>query len=296
MPAFMTQIELLKKYQIPVRGQLGQHLLIDPNIQQKIVDLLDPQPDEWVLEIGPGLGALTQELLSRGVKVLAIEKDKRFVKVLEEENAVRYAGKFTLLTGDVLRLDLGRSIEENIPDSKLPIKVLSNLPYYITAPILVSLLDNDRLFSRAVLTMQKEVAARLLAQPGTKDYGRLTLAVRLLADVKLGFAISRHCFTPRPAVESTVLSVFFHRGLEKIPDLDRARLLGLIKLAFGKRRKMLLAVLFHEPSVGRTRSELAAIFDRLGIAEQARGEELMAKDFIALARALWTFDKKKSPC
>jgi len=282
----MTQVELLKKYKIPVRGQLGQHLLIDPNIQQKIVDLLNPRAGEWVLEIGPGLGALTQELLVRGVKVLAIEKDKRFVKVLREENASRYGNKFVILTGDVLKLDLEKTIQDNIPKSELPIKVLSNLPYYITAPILVLLLDNDRLFSRAVLTMQKEVAARLLAQPGTKDYGRLTLAVRLLADVESGFAISRHCFTPRPEVESLVLNISFHRGLEKIPDLDRTHLLGLIKLAFGKRRKTLITILAHAASVGRKRSELAAILDRLGIAEKARAEELMAKDFIALSRAL----------
>lgn len=276
-----TQIELLKKYSLPVRGISGQHLLIDPNIQRKIVDLLDLKPKDRVLEIGPGLGALTAEILRRGkAKVWAVEKDARFVQVLEKEFAGPLKDRLEIIHADILRVNPGKL---KIPG---PFKVISNLPYYITAPILFHLFSFHSSISLAVLTMQKEVAARLLASPGTKDYGRLTLAVRYYADVEHAFDISPGCFTPKPEVDSSVVLLKFHPPSKLPKGVDQDFLFHLIQTAFSQRRKTLLHLLLRDNQIKILRSGLAALFLKLGFPVTVRGEELLLKDFMALAQAL----------
>lgn len=277
-----TQVELLKKYDIPIRGQMGQHLLIDPNIQKKIVDLLEITPGELILEIGPGLGALTGEALARGASVLAIEKDGRFLKVLEEEWGKD--GRLEILHQDVLDFDF--SVLKKRLGKQKQIKVLSNLPYYITAPILFFLFENKKWISRAVLMMQKEVADRILAPAGGKEYGRLTLGVRYAADVKHALSVPAGCFTPRPEVASTVLAMTLRpeSGLLK-PETEK-KVFAIIDTAFSQRRKTLLSLLSRNSLFTVSREEWMKAFEKCGLKPTARGEELLFKDFLALSEFL----------
>ena len=302
-----TQITLLKKYGLEVHGFRGQHLLIDPNIQRKIVELVEPKPNEWILEIGPGLGALTLELLASGARVIAVEKDRRFCEILEGEFGTDYKGKLRIENADILKTDLRKllfhasSISQRGKikrssrglnpgylslNRQKKIKIVSNLPYYITTPVLFWLISNRALVEKAVLMMQCEVADRLLAQPGDKDYSRLTLGVRYYARVHRAFDVSRNCFTPKPDVDSTVVTLDFHPPSRFPKGIDENFLFHLIQTAFGARRKSLLNRLSHDPKISRSREELLKIFARLGIPEKTRAEELLLKDFISLAESL----------
>ena len=280
-----TQIELIKKYQIPLRGQSGQNFLIDPNTARKIVDLADPQTSDVVLEIGPGLGALTSGLLERGAEVWAVEKDGRLAGILEEELDGTSGGRLKVFHEDILQTDL-RKILRGGRNKRRTLKVVGNLPYYITTPIIFRLVEwRDRIHS-AVLTVQKEVADRILAEPATKDYGRLTLGVRLFAEVRRAFNISPTCFAPRPEVASSTLVLRFHPAAKLPSSRLQALVLDLIRIAFSHRRKTLLHNLSHEPSIGKTREEAALILSRVGLSEWVRPEELFLKDYLALAEVL----------
>jgi len=301
-----TQIELLKKHGFQIRGNMGQHLLIDPNMQRKIVDFLSPGPQDKILEIGPGLGALTGEILKRGAAVIAVEKDPRFIPVLREELS-GYGDKFKIIQADVLETDLSvilrpeaeESPKRSFAQRSSPLgslrmthashsnfKVISNLPYYITAPILLKLVEAREFFSEAVLTMQKEVAQRLAAFPGTKHYGRLTLAVRYGAEVGPGFDIPKSCFAPAPEVDSSVLRLIFHSKTDLLKPREEKFLFDLIRTGFAQRRKTFLNLLCQDPRTGLGREELLAVFKSLGFSEKVRGEELLLKDFMALAAKL----------
>ena len=282
-----TQIELIKKHNLKIRGHLGQHLLIDPNLQRKIVDLLELKPQDAVLEIGAGLGALTGEVLRRGVRVWAIEKEKSFIPILEQESAVYPKGRFHMIARDILETDLQKTFEE-MGAAKRPVKVLGNLPYYITAPILFRLFDHPREISRAVLTVQKEVAQRMVAGPGTKDYGRLSLAVRYFTEARLAFSIPPSCFTPRPEVDSAVVVLDFHGKPAAGGRVHEKLLFHLIESAFRQRRKTLLHLLQRDRLLKTSRQELEEIFKARGWSGTVRGEELLLKDFISLARIFQT--------
>ena len=276
-----TQIELLKKYGLSVRGRSGQHLLIDPNVQRKIVDLLDPGPADTVLEIGPGLGALTGEILGRGAKVWAVEKDGQFARILEREWSDYVPAKLKIVSGDILEFDIKKMVPKK--KGKCLIKVISNLPYYITTPAIFHLIHYRGLIERAVLTMQKDVADRLLASPGTRDYGRLTLGVRYAAEVRHGFDIPPSCFTPQPDVDSSVLHLTFFPEAKLPKGVDEPFLFYLIRVAFGQRRKTLLHILTRDPKINLERGPILKIFEALGFAPRVRGEELLLKDYFALA-------------
>lgn len=289
-----SQIALLKKYGLEIRGFRGQHVLIDPNVQKKIAALAAPRPGEWILEIGPGLGALTGELLVSGASVLAVENDRRFCEILEGELGSDYKGRLWIENTDVLKTTLDQLLERarrftrrrvnSKPPSKL--KVVSNLPYYITSPVLFWLIGNRARVERAILMMQKEVSDRLLAQPGERDYGRLTLALRYYAEIRRAFEVSRNCFTPKPDVDSSVVVIDFHPASKFPKGLDENFLFHLIQTAFASRRKTLLNQLGRDSKIGKTRVELSGILQELGLPEKIRGEELLLKDFIALALSL----------
>ena len=279
-----TQIDLLKQYGLEIRGMLGQHLLIDPNVQRKTIEPLELSPGDWVFEIGPGLGALTAPMLARGARVLAVEKDPRFVGVLEEIFAEEMReGKFLLEKGDILEADLPALWKKH--GVSRPARIAGNLPYYITAPILFQIFEHRGLFSRGVFTIQQEVAARMFAGPGTQDYGRLSVMVRLFSDVTHAFDISPQCFTPQPKVRSSVVICDFRR--RPIPG-GKAReqfLMAFVKAAFSQRRKKLVTVLARHAEFEKSKEGWAAVFRRLGLSEDTRAEELLLKDFMALADA-----------
>ncbi|MBU9889400.1 MAG: 16S rRNA (adenine(1518)-N(6)/adenine(1519)-N(6))-dimethyltransferase RsmA [Candidatus Omnitrophica bacterium] len=279
-----TQIELLKKYNLRVRGHLGQHLLLDPNIIRKTVDALELRPGEAVLEIGPGLGAVTREVLERGHPVLAVEKDARFSEVLSRELVPEYGENFTLVQGDILQGDLTALVTGWKRGS--PVKVLGNLPYYISTPILFHLIDHAKVFSRAVLMLQKEVAARLLAKAGDEDYSRLSVTGLFYGEPRFLFDVSPSCFLPRPQVMSRVVSFRFrpYPGAERAGD--PAKLMEILRVAFGQRRKTLLALLAHHYRTRIAREDLARTFETLGLSVRVRGEELSLDRFLDLARTL----------
>jgi 16S rRNA (adenine1518-N6/adenine1519-N6)-dimethyltransferase len=271
----MHQIQLLKKYGLSVRGARGQHLLIDENIQRKFVSAVNPQPDELILEIGPGLGAITELLLKSGPRVIAVEHDERFVEILKGELGKEFK-KFTLIHDDILKFNL----KKHVP-ARSPIKVVGNIPYYITSPILLYLISFRNLISSAYLTVQREIANRFFAQPGTKEYGRLSLLVRLYADASRKFEISRNCFSPKPDVDSTVVELNFRKDLPS--NIDEALILDLIKAGFGERRKTILNAITNGFKGRMTKDKAKEIIAAAGLEETVRAENLMLKDFIRLA-------------
>lgn len=276
-----TQVELIKKHHLAIRGAMGQHLLIDPNVQRKIVASISIKKSDKILEIGPGLGALTEHLLDTGAAYAAIEKDKRFIEILREE----YKGKVkpeAFIEDDILNVDLS-SIFQLKKDEK--VTVVSNLPYYITAPILFRLVDFRKYISRALVMMQKEVAQRILAGPGTKDYGRLSLGIRYAADVRHVMDVKPGCFTPKPEVDSSVLLIAFHPKAPLNENQEKV-FYRFVELAFAQRRKTLLHILCHQSDWKKSREEWLEVFKSLNFLPTVRAEELLLKDFLAWAETI----------
>ena len=278
------QIQLLKKYGLSVKGARGQHLMVDENIQRKFVDLVAPQAGETIIEIGPGLGAITELLLKSGANVVAIEQDRRFVEILEGELGNDYPN-LALVSSDVLKVDLGKFTrkQKSSPKTGAPfLKVVGNIPYYITSQILLHLIEYRSHIDTAFLTVQRELADRFFAQPGSKSYGRLSLLVRFYAEPKRLFEISRNCFSPRPDVDSTALQLTFYRTPAK--EVDEKVLFDLIKAGFGERRKNILNALSDGLAKKVTKDEIKKLLGEAGIDPKSRAEELMLKDFIRLSQ------------
>lgn len=284
----MHQIQLLKKYELSVRGIRGQHLLIDENIQRKFVETLNAKQTDTILEIGPGLGAITELLLASGARVIAIEQDPRFVEILKGELASDYKN-FTLVHSDILKVNLSK-----FASAKEKLKIAGNIPYYITSAILLYLISYRKIIDSVYLTVQREIADRIFAQPATKTYGRLSLLVRYYCDVRRLFEISRNCFSPKPKVDSTAIELVFRQKLSAQQhggsaasyggpaEVDETLLFNLIKHGFGKRRKNILNA-FAE-GFGLPKDKLKILLNEAGIPEKTRAEELMLKDFIQLAK------------
>jgi len=270
----MHQIELLKKYGLSVRGARGQHLLIDENIQRKFADKIAPKPGETIVEIGPGLGAMTEMLLKSGAKVIAIEQDPRFIEILKGELGNDYQN-LKLVQGDILKTDLRKFVKR-----RKTVRVVGNIPYYITAPILLYLIAHRAVIDSVFLTVQKEVADRIFAQPGTKAYGRLSILIRFYSDVEKLFDIARNCFSPRPEVDSTALQLIFHK--KRIEAIDSDLFFSLVKAGFGERRKNILNAISHGLSGAITKEDLNQCLRAAAISPTTRAENLMIKDFIRL--------------
>jgi len=265
--------EITKRYNLQAKKKLGQHFLIDDHVVQKIILAAGVAPGDNVLEIGPGIGGMTQAILAAGAYVTAVELDKQLVPILSEMFAEE---NFRIHQGDILRVDL----REILP-ATAPIKVVANLPYYITTPVIFHLLESGINFESITVMIQREVAARMAAKPGTKDYGSLTLAVQYHADVTLAANVPVNCFMPRPAVDSAVVKI----SLLPAPRVaaDKTELFKIIRGAFGKRRKTLLNALDSE-DMGK--AELAAALESIGINPQARGETLDIFEFAKIAEIL----------
>lgn len=255
------------------RKSLSQNFLIDKNIANKIVDRANVQEDDVVCEIGPGKGILTQALLERGARVIAVEIDERLTPTLNALKA-RFP-RLEIIWGDFLDLseDLGT-------------KVVANLPYHITTPILAKLLLQHRKLSTLTLMVQREYAHRLRAKPNTPEYGSLTLFAQCYSSIERPFFVSRHCFSPKPSVDSAVV----HLAL-KPPPLEEAQMdsfHAFVRRGFSQRRKMLSNAL-SDPNA-------AAALSRLGLNPKARAEALSLEQFLSFYAALRPEKKKASPC
>ncbi|MCL2578224.1 MAG: 16S rRNA (adenine(1518)-N(6)/adenine(1519)-N(6))-dimethyltransferase RsmA [Defluviitaleaceae bacterium] len=277
--------EVTARYGLMAKKKLGQHFLIDGHVLSKIISAADICADDTVLEIGPGIGGMTQALLAAGANVLAVELDKQLVPILSE----MFAGEnFTIVQGDILRVDLTELLGDKGTTPLSPIKVVANLPYYITTPVIFRLLESGLPFESITVMIQKEVASRMSAAPGTKDYGSLTLAIQYYADARLVANVPTNCFMPRPAVDSAVVQ------LRLLPaprvDTDKEKLFQVIQAAFGKRRKTLLNALDSE-GIGGGKTTLAATLEEAGINPQARGETLDIFQFAKLTEKICFFEK-----
>lgn len=258
----------------PPRKRLGQHFLIDPNIVRKIVALARLQPGETVLEIGPGRGILTRALCAAAQSVLAIEVDRKLAPYLTDTLAD--CGNLDLRWGDALAFEY-----EELPPHTV---VVANLPYYVSTPLLVKLVEARARLDRMVLMLQTEVARRLVAQPGSRDYGSLSVLAQRAAEVTLAFQVSPSCFRPRPEVGSAVVSLVIRQGPAGSPT-DEAGFVRLVRAAFAHRRKTLANSLRDE---GLSPDLVASALTRTGIAPTRRAETLSIEEFAKLADALKT--------
>lgn len=280
----MHQIQMLRKYDVRLNKIKGQNFLVDENVQKKIVAALDPRKEDRILEIGAGLGAITDELARSGARVFAVEKEKAFADILSDE-----LGGFEnlrVLARDILKLDPAKLLRESGAGKGGKWRVVGNLPYFITTPILFYLIEHRDSIGEALVMVQKEVAERLTALPGNKTYGRITLALRYHADVSYEFEVGSSCFTPKPLVDSAVVRILFHG--RTVEGLDEALLFRIIQAAFAMRRKNILNTLGSGP-FGLERGDWAGILEALKIPVNKRAEELHLKDYIDLALAVRKF-------
>lgn len=270
--------EILRRRGLHPKHRWGQNFLIDANLLGKVVEGGDLQPDNAVLEIGPGLGALTQVLARRVRQVLAVEIDPGLYAALTEET-LSGVDNVRVLHEDFLQTDLARWVPEVLGPGRHP--VVANIPYSITSPVVVRLLEHRSLFDRIVLMVQKEVADRLTASPNTRDYGSLTLFVHLYADARRVANVPRRAFLPAPDVDSAIVRLDVLEG-PRFPGVDTDRYLAVVHSAFRQRRKNLANALTGPPlswERDRARAALAAV----GIDPNRRGETLTPEEFAALA-------------
>ena len=268
---------LCEKYDFALSKGFGQNFIINPGIPTKIVDASGVDKRYGVIEIGPGIGVLTKELAKRAAKVVSIEVDERLPPLLAETMAG--VDNFKLVLQDVLKVDLKALIAAEFPG--MPVAVCANLPYYITTPIIMDLLENERHVDSITVMVQKEVAERMQARPKEKEYGALSIAVQYYCDAKLDMIVQPACFMPRPKVASAVitLKVLPER---KVKTADEKLFFHLVKCAFGQRRKTLMNCLFHLGNLGFSKEELAELLEELGWDTRVRGEALGLEEFAAL--------------
>lgn len=257
------------------KRSLGQNFLVDPNLQRKIVRALDPAPDDTVIEIGPGHGALTDHLTGHVARVVAVELDDD----LSDELARRYTGRpdVEIVHEDVLAWDPAPALRSS------PAKVVGNIPYNITSPIIFRLLEWRPPPSRIILMVQKEVADRLVAAPGSRQYGALTVGVRAAARVERLFTVGRGAFRPAPNVDSAVIRIDPAAPLER-DEAERLRV--LTRAAFGLRRKQFQKILRSAAPYGLASDEARGILEEVGLRPEDRPEVLSPRQFIQLAAAL----------
>ena len=263
---------ILKAFDLRASKKLGQNFLIDSGVVKKIVDAAEISDGDEVLEIGPGIGTLTQGLLEAGAKVTAVELDKKLPAVLAETLA-GYEN-FKLIQGDILKVDVEKIMPPNF-------KVVANLPYYITTQILLTLLEKKLPVTKIVTMVQKEVAERMTAAPNSKIYGAMTVAVQFRADVKIAFEVPPSAFLPRPEVTSAVVVCDVRESPFKVADENY--FIKVVRAAFGQRRKTLINSLI---GAGFNREKILSALEVANISSKLRAENLSIEDFVNLSNNL----------
>lgn len=274
-------IDVLQKYNFRIQKKYGQNFLIDPNVLTRIVEAAEISKENCVLEIGPGIGTMTQYLAERAGRVVAVEIDKNLIPILEETLAGY--DNVTLINADILKVDIGGIVKEQ--NQGRPVKVVANLPYYITTPIIMGLFESHVPLQSITVMVQKEVADRMQVGPGTKDYGALSLAVQYYAKPEIVTNVPPNCFIPRPNVGSAVIRLTKYQELP-VQVEDEARLFSLIRAAFNQRRKTLVNALSNAPGLGVTKEQAAEALEHLGLSPTVRGEALTLEQFARLAGEL----------
>lgn len=272
--------EILNKFGLTAQKRYGQNFLIDSNILEKIVASAGITEEDTVLEIGPGIGTLTQHLAEAAKKVICVEIDKNMIPVLEYTLAD--FENVTVINQDILKADIVNILKENGAESA---KVVANLPYYITTPIIMELLEKDLPIESITVMIQKEVAERMQTGPGSKDYGALSLAVAFYSNAEVKMTVSPNCFIPRPNVDSAVIR------LDKLKEpavkvKDRAVMFRIIKGAFEQRRKTLTNALSHSSAYKTDKKNIENALLEMGKNINIRGEELTLEEFARLSDIL----------
>ena len=271
-------IEIIQKYEFAFQKKFGQNFLIDTHVLEKIIAAAGVTEDDCVLEIGPGIGTMTQYLAEHARSVVAVEIDKNLIPILQE--TLKEYENITIINDDILKVDINKLTEEY--NGGRPIKVVANLPYYITTPIIMGLFEGGVPIDNITVMVQKEVAERMQVGPGYKDYGALSLAVQYYADAYIVANVPPNCFIPRPGVVSAVIRLTRHK--EPPVEVDDPKLMfKLIRASFNQRRKTLQNGLNNSPELPFAKDEIADAIESLGVTPQIRGEALTLKQFADLS-------------
>ncbi|MDD7390814.1 MAG: 16S rRNA (adenine(1518)-N(6)/adenine(1519)-N(6))-dimethyltransferase RsmA [Lachnospiraceae bacterium] len=277
-------IAVLQKYQFNFQKKFGQNFLIDTRVLEKIMDAAEAGPEDCILEIGPGIGTMTQMLAERARKVIAVEIDNNLIPILQD--TLQAYDNVKIIHNDILKLDLKQLVQEE--NDGRPIKVVANLPYYITTPIIMGLFEADVPLESITVMVQKEVADRMKSGPGSKDYGALSLAVQYYSRPELAANVPPNCFIPRPNVGSAVICL--HRHAEPpVKVHDEKLMFRLIRASFNQRRKTMLNSLNNSPELSFNKEQITAALESIGLQSNIRGEALTLEQFAALSNAFERF-------
>ena len=271
-------IEIIQKYQFAFQKKFGQNFLIDTHVLDKIISAAGITGDDCVLEIGPGIGTMTQYLAEHAGKVVAVEIDTNLLPILDE--TLKGYSNVTVINSDILKLDMNKLVDEY--NDGRPVKVAANLPYYITTPIIMGLFESNVPIDNITVMVQKEVADRMQVGPGSKDYGALSLAVQYYAKPYIVANVPPNCFIPRPNVGSAVIRLTRYQE-PPVQEDEPGIMFRLIRASFNQRRKTLQNGLNNSPEVPYTKEQIAAAIESLGVPASVRGEALTLEQFACLA-------------
>lgn len=274
-------IEILKKYDFSFQKKYGQNFLIDTHVLDKIIRAAEITADDFVLEIGPGIGTMTQYLAEAAREVAVVEIDDKLIPILEE--TLKEYENVTIIHGDILKVDIEALTREK--NQGRPVKVVANLPYYITTPIIMGLLEGGVPVDSITVMVQKEVADRMKVGPGTKDYGALSLAVQYYARPEIVANVPPNCFIPRPKVGSAVIRLTRHQT-PPVQVRDEEFLFRVIRASFNQRRKTLVNSLNNSPELQLTKEQITLALEQMELPAAVRGETLTLAQFARLAELL----------
>lgn len=274
-------IEILQKYNFNFQKKFGQNFLIDEHVLDKIIRAAEITKDDYVLEIGPGIGTMTQYLACAAREVTAVEIDRALIPILED--TLKEYDNVSIINEDILKVDIAALAKEK--NGGRPIKVVANLPYYITTPIIMGLFESHVPLESITVMVQKEVADRMQVGPGTKDYGALSLAVQYYAEPYIVANVPPNCFMPRPAVGSAVIRLTRHQK-PPVEVMDEKLMFRLIRASFNKRRKTLANGLKNSGELNLSKEVITAAIEKLGKGSSVRGEALDLEEFARLTNII----------
>ena len=274
-------IEILQKYNFNFQKKFGQNFLIDEHVLDKIIRAAEITKDDYVLEIGPGIGTMTQYLACAAREVTAVEIDRALIPILED--TLKEYDNVSIINEDILKVDIAALAKEK--NGGRPIKVVANLPYYITTPIIMGLFESHVPLESITVMVQKEVADRMQVGPGTKDYGALSLAVQYYAEPYIVANVPPNCFIPRPAVGSAVIRLTRHQK-PPVEVMDEKLMFRLIRASFNQRRKTLANGLKNSGELNLSKEVITAAIEKLGKGSSVRGEALDLEEFARLTNII----------
>lgn len=274
-------IAVLQKYKFNFQKKFGQNFLIDTRVLERIISAADITKDDYVLEIGPGIGTMTQYLCEHAGMVAAVEIDKNLIPILED--TLSPYDNVEIIHQDILKMNMERFVKEKNQGN--PVKVVANLPYYITTPIIMGLFESHVSIHSITIMVQKEVAERMQAEPGTKDYGALSLVVQYYAKPEIVANVPPNCFMPRPNVGSAVIRLTKYQEPPVSVD-DERQLFALIRASFNQRRKTLVNGLNNAPNIPYGKDEVIQVLEEMGLPANIRGEALTLEQFAQLSNLI----------